>query len=459
MFDDTIAAISTPLGEAGIGIVRISGKDALDIADRLFVSLKGRRLQEVKSHTIIYGFIKDPSTGETVDEVLVSVMKAPNTYTREDTVEINCHGGFLPLRKTLELVLREGARLAEPGEFTKRAFLNGRIDLAQAEAVADLIKAKTEASQRIAMKQLKGVISEKITKLIDRLTELCANIEAYIDFPDEDIEAATLDAINAELSSIIDELERLSKTYEEGRFLREGVNVAIVGKPNVGKSSLLNALLERDRAIVTEFPGTTRDVIEELLNIKGLLVRVMDTAGIREAHEMAEREGVRRSLQAIDDSDLAIVVIDGSRPLSDEDLYIIEKVREKGKRFIIAINKADLSPSVATITIHPLPLTLNISAKTGQGLEELKESIINLSLGGAMGESQGLIVANLRHKKAIDNAITSFRKASEDMVNSQPGEIIALSLRDGLDHLGEIVGAVTTEDILNRVFSQFCIGK
>lgn len=459
MLDDTIAAISTPLGEAGIGIVRISGRDAINIADRLFFSPKGKRLYSASSHTITYGFIRDPLTGDLIDEVLISVMKAPNTYTREDIVEINCHGGFFPLRKTLELVLREGARLSEPGEFTKRAFLNGRIDLTQAEAVADLIRAKTEASQRVAIEQLKGGLSGKITKLIDRLTELCANMEAYIDFPDEDIEPATLDAINAELTSIIDKLERLSKTYEEGRFLREGVNVAIVGKPNVGKSSLLNALLERDRAIVTEFPGTTRDVIEELLNIKGLLVRVMDTAGIREAHEMAEREGVRRSLQAIDDSDLVIVVIDGSRPLSDEDLYIIEKVREKGKRFIVGINKADLCPSVATFAMHPLPLTLNISAKTGQGLEELKEAIINISLVGAKGESEGLIVANLRHKTAIDNAITSLRKASQDMMNSQPGEIIALSLRDGLDYLGEIVGAVTTEDILNRVFSQFCIGK
>lgn len=459
MFDDTIAAISTPLGEAGIGIVRISGRDAITIADRLFFSPKGKRLYGASSHTITYGFIRDPLTGDLIDEVLVSIMKAPNTYTKEDTVEINCHGGFLPLRKVLELVLREGARLAEPGEFTKRAFLNGRIDLAQAEAVADLIRSKTEVSQRLAIEQLRGGLSEKITKLRDRLTDLCAHIEAYIDFPDEEIEPATLDAINTELSSIIDELVRLSKTYEEGRFLREGVKVAIVGKPNVGKSSLLNALLDRDRAIVTEFPGTTRDVIEELLNIKGLLIRVMDTAGIREAHEMAEREGVRRSLQAIDDSDIVVVVIDGSRPISDEDLYIIEKVKEKGKKFIIGINKSDLCPPSSSFSLQPSALSLNISAKTGQGLEELKEAIINLSIGEARGESQGLIVANLRHKTAIDSAITSLRKALEDMINSQPEEIVALSLRDSLDHLGEIVGAVTTEDILDRIFNQFCIGK
>lgn len=459
MFDDTIAAISTPLGEAGIGIVRISGRDAIDIADRLFLSPKGKRLSGAKSHTITYGFIKDPLTGEMIDEVLISIMKAPNTYTREDAVEINCHGGFLPLRKTLELIIREGARLAEPGEFTKRAFLNGRIDLTQAEAVADLIRSKTEVSQRLAIEQLKGGLSERITKLRERLTEICAHIEAYIDFPDEEIEPATLDTINAELSSIIDELVRLSKTYEEGRFLREGIKVAIVGKPNVGKSSLLNALLERDRAIVTEFPGTTRDVIEELLNIKGLLVRVMDTAGIREAHEMAEREGIKRSLHAINDSDIVIVLIDGSKPVNDEDIYILNKVREKGKRFIIGINKSDLCPSPFPFSLQPSAFSLSISAKTGQGLDELKDAIINLTLGNTKGESQSLIVTNLRHKIAIDRAAASLRKTLEDMMNSQPEEIVALSLREGLDHLGEIVGAVTTEDILDRIFSQFCIGK
>lgn len=459
MLYDTIAAISTPLGEAGIGIVRISGRDAVDIAERVFVSPKGKRLSDERSHTLTYGFIKDPSTGEMIDEVLVSVMKAPNTYTREDTVEINCHGGFLPLRKTLELVLKEGARPAEPGEFTKRAFLNGRIDLTQAEAVADLIRSKTEASQRLALAQLQGGLSEKITNLRDKLADLCAHIEAYIDFPEEEIEPATLDTINAGLSSLLNELDRLSKTYDEGRFFRDGIRVAIVGRPNVGKSSLLNALLQRDRAIVTELPGTTRDVLEELLNIKGLLVRVMDTAGIRETHEMAEKEGVRRSLQAIDDSDLVIVLIDGTKPLSDEDLYILERVKEKGKRFIIGINKSDLSLSAAAFSLEPSAFRLNISAKTGEGLEELKEAIINLSIGEKRGDPEGLIITNIRHKIAIDRAIDSLRKASIEMIDSQPEEIIALSLREGLDYLGEIVGAVTTEEILNRVFSQFCIGK
>lgn len=458
MFNDTIAAISTPIGEGGIGIVRLSGRDAIEIAGRLFISPKGKRLSQVRSHTIHYGFIRDPLTGERIDEVLLSVMKAPYTYTREDIVEINCHGGFVPLKRILELLIREGARLAEPGEFTKRAFLNGRIDLAQAEAVADLIRAKTETSQRLALEQLRGGLSEKIVMHRDRLIDLCAHIEAYIDFPEEDIEPAETEGLDSALSSIIDELSALSLTYEEGRFFREGVRVAIVGKPNVGKSSLLNALLKKDRAIVTELPGTTRDVIEELLNIKGLLVRIMDTAGIRESHDMAEIEGVKRSLQAIDEADLVIILIDGSREISNEDLYILEEVRKRGKRFILGINKSDLKMFPFSFNMLS-ELTLPMSAKTGQGLEELKDAIVDLTVRKGIEGSGGVMITNLRHKVAIDNAISALRRASMDLKDSQPYEIVALSLREALDHLGEIVGAVTTEDILNRIFSEFCIGK
>lgn len=458
MFNDTIATISTPIGEGGIGIVRLSGRDAIEIAGRLFISPKGKRLSQVRSHTIHYGFIRDPLTGERIDEVLLSVMKTPYTYTREDIVEINCHGGFIPLKRTLELLIREGARLAEPGEFTKRAFLNGRIDLAQAEAVADLIRAKTETSQRLALEQLQGGVSEKIVMLRSRLIDLCAHIEAYIDFPEEDIEPAETEGLDSALSSIIDELSALSLTYEEGRFFREGIRVAIVGRPNVGKSSLLNALLKKDRAIVTELPGTTRDVIEELLNIKGVLVRIMDTAGIRESHDMAEIEGVKRSLQAIDEADLVIVLIDGSREISNEDLYILEKVREKGKRFILGINKSDLDMFPFSFNMLS-ELTLPMSAKTGQGLEELRDAIVDLTVRKGIEGSGGVMITNLRHKVAIDNAISALRRASMDLKDSQPQEIVAISLREALDHLGEIVGAVTTEDILNRIFSEFCIGK
>lgn len=464
MNDDTIAAISTPLGDGGIGIVRLSGTDAVLIADKLFSSPKDKKLVESGSHSITYGFIKNPLTGVTVDEVLVTVMRAPHTYTKEDIVEINCHGGILPLRKVLELVLHHGARLAEPGEFTKRAFLNGRIDLSQAEAVIDLIRAKTEESGRIALEQLSGGLSEKITAMRDRITSLCSHIEAYIDFPEEEIEPASLDFILNEIRDIRDNLVMLAGSFEEGRFFREGLKVAIVGRPNVGKSSLLNALLQRDRAIVTESAGTTRDVLEEYLNIKGLPTRVMDTAGIREAHEMAEKEGVMRSLRAIDDADIVVGVLDGTLPLHDEDMVVLERIREK--KNIVVINKSDLAHNAEVERLQPYSENiLRISAKTGEGLELLKEKILDLSLkkgpeaATASHESAGAIVTNLRHKTAIDNAANALDNAASALRVPLPLEIVAVEMRDALDRLGEIVGAVTTEDILNRIFSEFCIGK
>lgn len=473
MLDDTIAAISTPLGEGGIGIVRLSGRDAIPIAEKLFSSPKNKKLSGSESHTLTYGFIHDPSANTTVDEVLVSIMKAPNTYTKEDVVEINCHGGLLPLRKTLELVLGNGARLAEPGEFTKRAFLNGRIDLSQAEAVIDLIRAKTDESREAALEQLSGGLSEKIVGLRERIASLCAHIEAYIDFPDEEIEPASMESIRNELHDILNALMLLSKSFEEGRFFREGLKVAIVGRPNVGKSSLLNALLNRDRAIVTEIPGTTRDVLEECLNISGLPVRIMDTAGIRETHEMAEKEGVVRSLRAIGDADLTIGVIDGTNALHEEDFVVLEKIKEK--KNIIAVNKSDLLLAAEDgheESLVPYSGTIvKISAKTGDGLDLLKEAIIEVGIGhpvkaggkrsaiGQLEGNNGVIVTNLRHKIAIDNALNSLTSASSAIESSLPLEIIAMEMRDGLDRVGEVVGAVTTEDILNRIFSEFCIGK
>jgi tRNA modification GTPase len=472
MSDDTIAAISTPLGEGGIGIVRLSGRDAIPIAEKLFSSPKNKKLSQAESHTLTYGFIHDPSANTTIDEVLVSIMKAPNTYTKEDVVEINCHGGLLPLRKTLERVLKEGARLAEPGEFTKRAFLNGRIDLSQAEAVIDLIRAKTDESREAALEQLSGGLSEKIVGLRERIASLCAHIEAYIDFPDEEIEPASMESIQNELHSIIDALMLLSKSFEEGRFFREGLKVAIVGRPNVGKSSLLNALLNRERAIVTEIPGTTRDVLEEYLNIAGLPVRIMDTAGIRETHEMAEKEGVARSLRAIGDADLVIGIIDGTNALHEEDFVVLEKIKEK--KNIIAVNKSDLTSAEDGLEKKLAPYSgtiVKISAKTGDGLELLKEAIIDVGIGhplkargeqsviGQLEESNGVIVTNLRHKVAIDNALNALTNASAAIQSFLPLEIVAMEMRDGLDRVGEVVGAVTTEDILNRIFSEFCIGK
>ena len=464
--DDTIAAISTPAGEGGIGIVRLTGKDSIKIADRLFHSSKGKTLSDSASHRIIYGFIKDSSTGETVDEVLVSIMRSPNTYTREDIVEINCHGGMSPLRNVLELAVKHGARLAEPGEFTKRAFLNGRIDLSEAEAVLDLIRAKTDESRRIALEQLRGRLSEKILNLREQITKICVFIEAYIDFPEEDIELASKKEIIESAETILKELESLLKSYDEGRFFREGLAAAIVGKPNVGKSSLLNALLQKDRAIVTDTPGTTRDTIEEYLNINGLPLRIIDTAGIRESHDMAEKEGVKRSIRAMEDADLVIAVIDGSEPLKDEDIEVLGKT--KGKNTIIVINKSDLISSeeqksrraeVNSALSSYSSRVINISAAKGDGIEELKDTVFQSSVKNWKEQKEGVIVTNLRHKIAIQAAYDSLKNGIKAIETDKPLEIIAIEFRDSLDRLGEIVGAVTTDDILNRIFSDFCIGK
>jgi tRNA modification GTPase len=460
--DDTIAAISTPLGEGGIGIVRLSGKNALPIAEKLFHSPKNKSLRNAKSHSVIYGFIKDPTADIVIDEILAMVMRSPYSYTREDVVEIHCHGGMVPLRKSLELVLKHGARLADPGEFTKRAFMNGRLDLSQAEAVLDLVKSKTDESRRIAMEQLQGGLSEKITTLRDRLTGLCVNIEAYIDFPEDEIEKASKKTMLQSMKDIGSDLELLLKTYDEARFFREGLSTAIVGRPNVGKSSLLNALVKKDRAIVTEFPGTTRDIIEEYLNINGLPLRIMDTAGIRDVQDAAEKEGVKRSLRSIEHADLVIAIFDRNEPLKDEDVEVLNKI--KNKNAIIVLNKCDLpfvvdeDVLVSHVTPYNAPV-LHISATRGDGLEGLKDSIVESCLKDWKEERDGIVISNLRHKIALEHATISLERARQALTDDQPLEILALELRDALDRLGEIVGSVTTEDILNMIFNEFCIGK
>jgi tRNA modification GTPase len=460
--DDTIAAISTPLGEGGVGIVRLSGKDSIELVEKIFCSPKNRSLTNSKSHRVIYGYIKDPTTGKEIDEVLVVIMRAPYSYTKEDVAEINCHGGMITLRKTLEIVLKQGARLAEPGEFTKRAFINGRIDLSQAEAVLDLVRSRTDESRRIAIEQLQGGLSERITALRDKLTELCVNVEAYLDFPEDEIEISSTQVMLKSLEEIDKELQILLKTYDEAKFFREGLLTAIVGRPNVGKSSLLNAILKKDRAIVTELPGTTRDVIEEYLNIKGLPLRITDTAGIREVQDIAEKEAVKRSLQSIKDADLVIAVFDSSEPLKEEDFEVLEKINNKNT--IVVLNKCDL-PAVFgedTIVSHLAPNAaniLNISANRGDGLEDLKARIFESCLKDWKEEKEGVVVTNLRHKIAIQNAKTSLVRAVFALIQNQPLEILALELRDSLDRLGEVVGVVTTEDILNKIFNNFCIGK
>lgn len=454
---DTIAAISTPLGEGGIGIIRISGKDAIKIADKIFHSPKGLKLADVKTHTIHYGFIVNPQTGEKIDEVLVTVMRAPHTYTREDTVEINCHGGYITLKKILNLVLLHGARLAEPGEFTKRAFLRGRIDLSQAESVIDLIKAKTEQAQKIALDHLSGKLSEKINELRDAITRVCAHVEAYIDFPEEDIDGLTQEQIQSEINRVKEEIKKLIEGYEEGKIYREGLRAAIVGKPNVGKSSLLNALLMKDRAIVTEIPGTTRDIIEEYVNIKGIPLQIVDTAGIREAHDLVEAEGIKRSLKAVELAEIILLVLDSSKPIDSLDEEIINKIIHK--KVIVVINKKDIKSREFQLpeSLKDKP-AVEISALKGEGIEELKELIFNTTITGKY-EQEGVVVTKLRHKIALDNALEALENALQTFEKKEPLEITAMFLREALNCLGQIVGVVTTEDILNIIFSEFCIGK
>ena len=452
--DDTIAAISTPAGQGGIGIVRLSGKDAINIAEKIFRSPKKHRIKKTGTHKILYGHILDPASKEHVDEVLLSLMRAPNTYTKEDIIEINCHGGAVPVRRVLELVINNGARLADPGEFTQRAFLNGRIDLAQAEAVLDVINSLTVESQKTAVNQLKGRLSDRILKIREELIELAALVETYIDFPEEDIEPISLKDMKERLLKIKKSIEKLLNSSKYGLILREGLKTAIIGRPNVGKSSLLNALLEKDRAIVTESPGTTRDVIEEYLNIKGLPLRIMDTAGIRSVEDIAEKEGVKRSLNAIEDADLVLLVIDGSKPLHRTDKELLKKSENKSR--ILVVNKSDLSQIIKLDDIKNG--LVKISAKKGTGLSRLKNKIVTTALDGN-SESNTDSVTNIRHVNALERALNSLNSFQTEMNNRTSPEFLSVELREALDAIGEIIGITTPDDILNRIFSSFCIGK
>lgn len=456
--EDTICAISTPIGEGGIGIVRISGKDAFAIAEKIFFSKKNKDLSAFPSHTIHYGEIRD--NNERVDEALVSIMKAPNTYTKEDVVEINCHGGPLPLKKVMELVLKNGARLAEPGEFTKRAFLNGRIDLSQAEAVIDIINSKTDDSLRLAVNQLSGILSKKVNAIREELISIIASVEASIDFVDEDIEFISRDEMGKRIDRTVDEIEALITTADEGRIYKEGIATAIIGKPNVGKSSLLNALLKEERAIVTPIPGTTRDVIEEWVNIKGMPLRILDTAGIRHTEDLVEIEGVKRSRDAIKRADLILLLIDGSNKLNDEDKRLMQEVSDK--RLIVLLNKSDLPSLVKKndiANILPENELVAISALTGEGVDSLKTAIHNLLFKGVITAGERPIITNLRHKTALEKTKKALENLEGSLKNEMSEEFLAVDLRAALNALGEITGETATEDILNRIFEEFCVGK
>ncbi len=452
---DTICAVSTPAGEGGIGIIRISGKDAIKIASNVFVPRKKKRLESALTHTLHYGHIVDPSSGEAVDETLVTIMRAPATYTREDIVEINCHGGMVPLARTVELLLEAGARQAAPGEFTKRAFLNGRIDLAQAEAVMDIISAKTDLAHRAANEQLLGGLSREIAALRNKMISLLAAVEAGIDFPEEDIETDTGQPLGAEISEVITVIDKLLSSYVFGKILRSGLGTAIVGRPNVGKSSLLNALLKQDRAIVTELPGTTRDVLEEYVNVMGVPLRIIDTAGIRLSHDLAEQEGVRRSLATIDSADIVLVVLDGAFSLTPEDRHVLDAVI--GKKVIAVINKSDLPRKLEKIEWPDVQISL--SCRTGTGLDDLRKAISGFVQKGAVGPQEHPWAVNQRHKLALEKSRGNLEKALASADDGLSPEFIALDLRDALDNLGLIIGATYTDDILERIFNDFCIGK
>ncbi|MGD8352441.1 MAG: tRNA uridine-5-carboxymethylaminomethyl(34) synthesis GTPase MnmE [Nitrospirota bacterium] len=451
---DTIAAVSTPPGEGGIGIVRLSGPEAFAIARRVF---RPSGPGELVSHRLRHGFVVDPATGEKLDEVLLAPMLAAGTYTREDVVEINCHGGLVPVRRVLELAIREGARLAEPGEFTKRAFLNGRIDLSQAEAALDLIRAKTASAERMAMEQLEGGLSKRVGSVLGRVRDFCAHLEAYIDFPEEEIEPAPLSEIKGGLRVAEEEARALSASFEDGRLFREGIRAVIAGRPNVGKSSLLNALLSEDRAIVTEMPGTTRDVLEEFASIKGLPMRIVDTAGIRQARDMAEEEGVRRTLRAMEGADVILGMLDASGPLHEGDRELLERIA--GRNAVVVLNKCDLPRGLKMEAPPGSARVVEVSARTGAGLEALRDAIYELSIKDPSALAEGVVVTNLRHRLSLDRAAEGLEAALTALEEGRPLEIAAMEMREALDALGEIVGAVTTEDILDRIFGEFCIGK
>lgn len=453
--EDTICAASTPPGEGGIGIIRISGIDSVVIAKKLFLTAKKTDLSKVKSHTLHYGKIVDPVDGGVVDEVLITIMRGPATYTREDVVEINCHGGAAVLARTLGLVTASGARLAEPGEFTKRAFLNGRIDLVQAEAVMDIVRARTEASNKAAQEQLQGKLSEEIAALRERLVCVLAGVEAGVDFPEEDIETPEGRPLLGEIGALIESVRRFLRDFAFGKILREGMATAIVGRPNVGKSSLLNALLRENRAIVTEVPGTTRDVIEESMNIAGIAVRIIDTAGIRDTHDMVEQEGVRRSLSAVEKADLVLLVLDGSEPLHEGDRRILKDLA--GKKTLAVINKADRPRRLESLERPETQVT--VSCTSGEGLDELRKAVSAMVLQGAVAAREHAWAVNARHKQALESSLLSLNNALQSARDNLSPEFIALDLRDALDSVGLIIGATYTEDILERVFRDFCIGK
>lgn len=464
--DDTIVAISTSVGEGGIGIVRLSGRKSLSIADKIFKPKDGELPSEFKSYTTHYGHIVHSNgrlkeeSDEVIDEVILTVMRTPKSYTKEDIVEINCHGGILPLRRVLESALSLGARLAQPGEFTKRAFLNGRIDLTQAESVLDIIRSKTDTSLRAAMSQLEGELSENVKRLRGGLIELYSHLEASIDFPEEDIEILSECNFESRAKETADELKILIDSADRGRILAEGIRTVICGKPNVGKSSLMNSLLKEKRVIVSHIPGTTRDTIEEIINIDGIPLKIVDTAGIIESDDFLTKEGIERSRFYIKSADLILFLLDASAPLCRNDKRIAEEIKDK--KVIVVVNKMDL-PKELDIekireTLHDKKI-IEISVTKKKNLRELEGAISEMVWGGEVTSDYTKLVTNARHKTLLMQARSALKKALRNVKNRVSAELIALDIKECIDSLGEITGETVDIDILDKIFSKFCIGK
>ena len=455
--DDTIAAVATAYGEGGIGIIRISGEKSLDILEEIF---EFHGIEEIVNRRMTYGKIVDRDNGQTIDEVLAVYMKGPATYTAEDVVEINCHGSTVSLRKTLSLVLRKGARLAEPGEFTKRAFLNGRIDLSQAEAVIDVVKAKTDKSFDVALSQLEGGLSSYIRDIRQNLLDLLVDITVNIDYPDEDIEEITYDKLEINIKQIGDMIEKLLSTASSGRMIREGIRVAIAGKPNVGKSSLMNGLLRETRAIVTEIPGTTRDTIEEALSIRNIPVYLNDTAGIRETSDKVEKLGIEKSKEAFNNADFIIFIMDGSEEISSEDEEIIEYLKER--KCLVLINKKDLEQKIDSVQIRnmlPNSQIIKTSLINGDGIEEIENAVEELVYGGEITQSESMMVNNVRHINLLTDSFNSLEDALQMAVNREALDFIEIDVKNAYELTGEIIGESVNDDIINEVFARFCLGK
>jgi tRNA modification GTPase len=465
--NDTIAAISTPIGESGIGIVRISGPKALEIAQEVFrdKNLNKTKIKNFFSHTVHYGFVIDPKSGEKIDEVILVLMKKPQTYTREDTVEFNCHGGILSIRKVLETVINCGTRMAEPGEFTKRAFLNGRIDLSQAEAVIDLIQAKTERSLSSSLAQLGGSMKKKITDLRNRLIRISAEIEAPMDFPDQDIKEICPKKVEENISYILKEVNSLMRTLDYGKILKEGISALIVGKANVGKSSLFNTLLRENRAIVTHLPGTTRDTIEELINIKGIAFKIIDTAGLKNPENIIEKISIKKMMKHLKEARLILAMFDTSVPLSSEDREVIREInkgKNENKKVIVIENKIDLSEKIdidKLFSLLDIKDSIKMSLKEKIGIEELEEKLARAAIEGLVIPENGVVINNMRQANQLNRAKQGLEQVLLGLKEKRAYDFLTIDLKDALDSLGEITGDSISDEIVNDIFSRFCIGK